>query len=116
VTYVVFEDDLSQTLDDLFGVFLMRIPHTALVAGLRPRARPALSGFCRNSLPHDTRELPSGKLYRARRSRWKSAGTAHLHHNFLRFSYKAGECHSLGDDVQVHVLKGHVDLPSFMEL
>src|ERR1035438_2079368 len=36
VTYVVFEDDLSQTLNHLFGVFLMRVSHTPLVAGLRP--------------------------------------------------------------------------------
>ena len=36
VNYLLFEEDLSQTFNHLFGVFLMRIPHTALVAGLRP--------------------------------------------------------------------------------
>src|ERR1039457_6150778 len=36
VTYFVFTDDLSQALDDLFGVLLVRVPYPPLVAGLRP--------------------------------------------------------------------------------
>src|SRR5512133_1880688 len=36
VTYFVFTDDLSQALDDLFGMLLVRVPHPALVARLRP--------------------------------------------------------------------------------
>jgi hypothetical protein len=36
VTHVVLADDLSQALNHLFGVFLMSIAHTPLVAGLRP--------------------------------------------------------------------------------
>jgi hypothetical protein len=36
VTYVVFADNLSQSLNDLFGVFPVRVHHPRLVAGLRP--------------------------------------------------------------------------------
>src|ERR1035441_5583722 len=38
VTYFVFADNLSQAFNDLFGVLLMRVPHTPLVACLRPSA------------------------------------------------------------------------------
>jgi hypothetical protein len=33
-TYMVLADNLSQAFHDLFGVLLMRVPHTPLVAGL----------------------------------------------------------------------------------
>src|ERR1035437_9891228 len=36
VTYFVFADNLSQAFNDLFGMLLVRVPHTPLVAGLRP--------------------------------------------------------------------------------
>jgi hypothetical protein len=36
VTYFVFPDNLSQAFHDLLGVFLVRVPHTPLIAGLRP--------------------------------------------------------------------------------
>jgi hypothetical protein len=36
MTYFVFADNLSQAFNDLFGVLLVRVPHTPLVAGLRP--------------------------------------------------------------------------------
>src|ERR1019366_7583442 len=36
VTYFVFADNLSQAFNDLFGVLLVRVAHTPLVAGLRP--------------------------------------------------------------------------------
>jgi len=35
VTDMVFADNLRQAFNDLFGVFLVRVPHTPLVAGLR---------------------------------------------------------------------------------
>src|ERR1035438_3084750 len=36
VTYLVVADNLSQAFNDLFGMLLVRVPHTPLVAGLRP--------------------------------------------------------------------------------
>jgi len=36
VTDFVFADNLSQAFHDLFGVLLVRVPHTPLVPGLRP--------------------------------------------------------------------------------
>src|ERR1039457_2615520 len=36
VTYFVFADNLSQAFDELFGVLLVRVPHTPLVTRLRP--------------------------------------------------------------------------------
>ena len=36
VTHLIFADNLSQAFHDLFGVFLVRVPHSPLVAGLRP--------------------------------------------------------------------------------
>jgi hypothetical protein len=36
MTYFVFADNLSQAFHDLFGVLLVGVPHTPLVAGLRP--------------------------------------------------------------------------------
>jgi hypothetical protein len=36
VTYFIFADNLSQAFHDLFGVLVVGVPHTPLVAGLRP--------------------------------------------------------------------------------
>jgi hypothetical protein len=36
MTYVVFADNLSQMFDDFFGVLMVRVSYTSLVAGLRP--------------------------------------------------------------------------------
>ena len=36
MTYFVFTDNLSQAFNDLFGVLVVRVAHTPLVAGLGP--------------------------------------------------------------------------------